>query len=243
MSKRGITLFAFLFLFSSFAFAEKVDCDKFSSSDLPYLSYGITTPSKESGWKCFAGQLSEGALGIWENGEKKFLFSEDRIHTTEEQSRLLYNNSDEPELIKELKYKFSMFLGDKAFVEKNNAAQALVKEAALKTKAILFSEYNNQIAVYSDEIPTKRKGKFYTSHTVAIFKKDGNGKYLGASCTGCTADEFFSMVINPAIQNPIGNTIRDQASLEKAYREKMEAITKNAQIEAKKAQTEMRKSK
>jgi hypothetical protein len=77
----------------------------------------------------------------------------------------------------------------------NNEEFRQFSNVALKyPRGVLFSKNNNRVVAYRQH-PTEEN-----TFASMIFIKDKADKYLNAACDGCTADEFFSLVINPVIQ-------------------------------------------
>jgi hypothetical protein len=182
---------------------KKVACDEFKSP-LPYAEYGVETPNKESGWSCsvlvFDGMTPDTVS--WESGNKQILFGnyDPPPPDTAETQRALHLDPKIPEPLKSLRLYAESFLGDDKFKGRNKFTETSVQSYFDKPKAILFSKNNERIVVYQNNGLMKVSGAERIYQTAEIFRFDKADRLVNVTCKGCTPDEFFSLVINPVIQ-------------------------------------------
>jgi hypothetical protein len=67
-------------------------------------------------------------------------------------------------------------------------------------KGLFFSKNNERAVVYTDNGAISRKEVFVSDRTATIYKRNQSDKFLIVQTYGLTADEMFSLVINPVIQ-------------------------------------------
>jgi hypothetical protein len=180
---------------------KRISCDELKSP-LTYSKYGLKTPQADTGWKCFNFFRNNQLLDAiaWESGDKRISIIEGEFEPLEEVSEYVYENQKAPFPEKDIRLFAESFLADEKFVKKNHWTESLATGYANQTKGLLFSKNNKYTVVYQNEGIHEWKGKKVINQNARFLLKGKSDKYLNVSCYGCTPDEFFSLVINPVIQ-------------------------------------------
>jgi hypothetical protein len=178
---------------------EMVPCSQIKASPV-YSSYGLTVPS---GWKCYtAAPKGSDAfqLIVWDKNNQRIAMSEDTLtqkYSKEELTGFPDTNLKEP--LRTVRLMVEAFLADKKVI--NNLVIKGFSDAVIKTPhAILFNPDNKMIAIYGNQGKKEHQGKMQDFQSAMLIKKDGGNKALSVVCYGCSANEFFSLVVNPVIQ-------------------------------------------
>jgi hypothetical protein len=196
---------ALFFLFSANVIAMNgngvhISCDSYKKA-LSYKNFGLNTPPKSSGWTCnveWAKIDPSNTITVWQKNKKRILFSQYKVGKFDLGAFKQYidHASSIPEPMKTIRLNTEAFLGSPEFAKKNEMTAGLVAQFAPEPKAILFSPNNERILIYEGNKEHKAEGM----HSVDVYRKDDAQYYLDVVCMHCTADEFFSMVVNPLIQ-------------------------------------------
>jgi hypothetical protein len=173
-----------------------VSCGKYSKQ-LLYADYGLKTPPVKSDWKCDVIWWKDNAsnpLILWQKNKTKISFSKGEIGKGDFSifEKYVDRNNKLTEPMRSIRLRVEAYLGTKEFIKKDENTALLVKQFQADPKAILFSPNNDRVIFYDH---MKNYDQF-----VHVYRTNDEKHYLTVSCSGCTADEFFSMVVNPLIQ-------------------------------------------
>jgi hypothetical protein len=186
----------------------EADCAEASFS-LPYLSYGITTPLQQEGWRCTAFLVENlpppNRSVDWKKSGKKIEFSE-KILNDELSSLLRQKNKQQPEAT--IRFFVELFFRDKNVLKKNKPLKDTSEIYADSINGIVWSKYNEQAIAYTfhegnKEISGEEQidDAFKAQANAFIFKKGQDKEFLMVNCWGCSLQEFFSLIIEPVIHN------------------------------------------
>jgi hypothetical protein len=168
---------------------------------LPYLSFGISSPSQTSPWKCEVLPGKKAPEGvIWIQGKKTLVFSTDEYSANGMRADMLGLDGKTQPYFTDIRAYAEILLNDANTVKKGTNLFTLAQEYRMNPKAILFSPNNARVAVYFNRGEQTVRHEKTTSQYARIFDKKNLKSFLNVGCFGCTPDEFFSLVINPVIQ-------------------------------------------
>jgi hypothetical protein len=179
----------------------RVSCDKLAASPI-YVSYGMTVPQ---GWTC--SEISNDpkepnpVYYTWTNGNKLIrLFMLQRHDANYEEAKTRMLGADVAEPLKSIRYYTELYLGDATVLENANLTGA-AQLMAQPPRGLFFSKNNAYVVIYSNsgEIQLGNEPK-QLRQSASVYQMNGKEKPLIVSCRGCSVDEFFSLVINPVIQ-------------------------------------------
>lgn len=182
------------------AYPTETGCEEAPFS-LSYVSYGITAPPQQEGWRCnvFTNEAisSPDRMVDWRRTGKKIEFSE--LALDDKISGLLHHSKQqEPEAT--IRGFVEIFLGDNAVLGKSRLINSISEDFVDSVNGIIWSKSNEQMIVYTFDEGNKENNEEEQA-SVFIYKKGQDKKFLLVNCWGCSLEELFSIVISPAARN------------------------------------------
>jgi hypothetical protein len=168
----------------------------------PYQAWGYETPND---WACFyvpsdsAVKDSEGSpYYSWRTDGKEIRI----FHAPIARVFSGVNLPKEQQPQATIRYLMESFLGDETVLQNDKAVSNEARLMLPNPKGVFFSRNNEKVVAYNNSgVPQRRGAKDKRMFQSAqIFSNTDKEMCLAFSCSGCTPDEFFSLVINPVIQ-------------------------------------------
>jgi hypothetical protein len=178
----------------------ETDCAE-ASFPLPYLSYGITTPPQQEGWRCTSVMIEAlpppNRMVDWKKSGKKIEFTE-LVLDDQLSSFLRQEDPQEPEAT--IRLFVEIFFQDKNLLEKNEPLKSTSEIYADSINGIAWSKYNERAIAYTFNEGNKENNEEEQTKAF-IFKKGQDKEFMVVDCWGCSLQEFFSLIIEPVVQD------------------------------------------